>query len=66
LKNRCIVVLKASADAPYGLVVSVLDELNMAEPEILSGLKAAGINERKRKFTVAPMEAKDIEEIKGL
>jgi hypothetical protein len=48
------------------LVVTVLDELNLAEPDILAGLKAAGINERKRKFTVAPMEAKDIEEIKGL
>ncbi|MBU3699729.1 MAG: biopolymer transporter ExbD [Candidatus Kapabacteria bacterium] len=66
LKNRCIVVLKSSGDAPYGMVVSILDELNVAEPDILAGLKAAGINERKRKFTVAPMEGKDYEEIKGL
>ncbi|MBU3678450.1 MAG: biopolymer transporter ExbD [Candidatus Kapabacteria bacterium] len=66
LKNRCIVVLKASSNAPYGMVVTILDELNLAEPDILAGLKAAGINERKRKFTVAPMEAKDQEEIKGL
>jgi len=58
--------LKSSGDAPYGMVVSILDELNVAEPDILAGLKAAGINERKRKFTVAPMEGKDYEEIKGL
>lgn len=66
LKNRCIVTLKASGDAPYGLVVEILDELNSAEPDIIEGLKRAGINERKRKFTVAPLSEKDAEEIKGL
>ncbi len=64
LKNGCIVVLKASGNAPYGRVVQVLDELNAAEPEIIEGLKKSGINERKRKFTVAPFEPKDAEEIK--
>lgn len=66
LKNRCIVVLKGSGEAPYGLVVQILDELNAAEPEIIEGLKRIGINERKRKFTVSPYEAKDAEELKGL
>lgn len=66
LKNRCIVTLKADGNAPYGLVVEILDELNSAEPEIIDGLKRAGINERKRKFTVAPFIAKDAEELKGL
>ncbi|MCX6139813.1 MAG: biopolymer transporter ExbD [Candidatus Kapabacteria bacterium] len=66
LKNRCIVVLKGSGEAPYGLVVQILDELNAAEPDIIEGLKRIGINERKRKFTVAPYEAKDAEELKGL
>ncbi len=66
LKNRCIVVLKGSGEAPYGLVVQILDELNAAEPDIIEGLKRLGINERKRKFTVSPYEAKDAEELKGL
>jgi len=66
LKNRCIVVLKGSGEAPYGLIVSVLDELNAAEPDIIEGLRRAGINERKRKFTVSPYEAKDAEELTGL
>lgn len=64
LKNRCIVVLKSSGEAPYGTMVSVLDEINAAEPEILDGLRRAGINERKRKFTISPFLAKDAEEIK--
>ena len=67
LQNRCIVVLKSSPNASYGLVVSVLDALNAAEPEILQGLKAAGINDRKRKFTVSPFDkVEDEERIKGL
>ena len=66
LKNRCIVTLKASGEAPYGLVVQILDELNAAEPLIIEGLQRAGIDERKRKFTVAPMSEEDIEEISGL
>ena len=66
LKNRCIVVLKGSSGAAYGRVVLVLDELNAAEPEIIEGLRRVGINERKRKFTVAPYEAKDAEELTGL
>jgi len=66
LKNRCIVVLKSGRNVQYGRVVEVLDMLNQAEPQIIQGLKQAGINERSRKFTVAPMEDKDVEEIKGL
>lgn len=67
LMNRCIVVLKADGDAPYGLVVQVLDELNAAEPEIIDRLKREhGISERKRKFTVSPYQAKDAEELMGL
>ena len=66
LKNRCIVSLKASGEAPYGLVVDVLDLLNTAETSIIDGLQRAGIDERKRKFTVAPLSEDDIEEISGL
>lgn len=66
LKNRCIVTLKSSPNVPYGVVVAVLDELNAAEPSIIDGLRANGVNERKRKFTVSPMETKALEEIKSL
>ena len=66
LKNRCIVTLKASGDAPYGIVVQILDQLNAAEPEIIAGLQRSGIDERKRKFTVAPMSDEDAEELIGL
>lgn len=66
LKNRCVVVLKGSGEAPYGAVVQVLDELNAAEPEIIEGLKRIGINARERRFTVAPFEAKDAQELTGL
>ena len=66
LKNRCIVTLKPSGKAAYGLVVEILDELNAAEPFIIEGLKRAGINERKRKFTVAPYLEEDAKEVNGL
>ena len=67
LKNRCIVVLKSDGEAPYGLVVQVLDELNAAEPDIIDRLKREhGINERKRKFTVSPYQATDAQELMGL
>ncbi|MBI2793558.1 MAG: biopolymer transporter ExbD [Ignavibacteria bacterium] len=66
LKNRCIVTLKASGNASYGLVVEILDELNAAEPYIIEGLKRDGINERKRKFTVAPYTPDDDKEVVAL
>lgn len=66
LKNRCIVTLKASGNAPYGLIVEILDELNAAEPLIIDGLRRAGVDERKRKFTVAPLSPEDLKEIGSL
>lgn len=66
LKNRCIVVLKSSPEASFGVVVSVLDMLNAAEPEIINSLRASGINERKRKFTIAPFDTEnDAKELEG-
>lgn len=66
LKNRCIVVLKSAPSVPYGNVVTVLDILNLAERDIITKLREQGVNQRERKFTVAPMLEKDLEEIKGL
>jgi biopolymer transport protein ExbD len=66
LKNRCIVTLKASSEASYGQVIEILDVLNAAEIDIIEGLRRNGVNERKRKFTVAPLSQVDIEEISAL
>ncbi len=66
LRNRCIVVLKASSQVAYGAAVAVLDLLNAVEPEITERLRQNGIDKRERKFTVAPYEKKDAEEVAGL
>lgn len=66
LENRAIVTLKASGEAPYGLIVEILDELNASEHDIIQGLQRNGINERKRKFTVAPYTDEDEEKVGGL
>jgi len=66
LENRAIVTLKASGEAPYGTVVEILDELNACENDIIQGLQRNGINERKRKFTVAPYTEEDLEKVGGL
>lgn len=66
LDNKCIVVLKASSQVNYGAAVKVLDMLNAAEPEITEKLRQKGFDKRERKFTVAPYEKKDAEEVAGL
>jgi len=66
LKNECIVTLKSDPNVAYGSVVAVLDMLNGAESKIIEGLRQNGVNERIRKFTVAPFTDKDREEVAGL
>lgn len=66
LRNRCIVVLKASSQVQYGAAVAILDLLNSVEPEITEKLRQNGIDKRERKFTVAPFDKKDAEEVAGL
>lgn len=66
LINECIVTYKTARNVPYGNFIQLLDIINQAEVEIISGLRASGISERKRKFTIADMTDKDIEEISGL
>lgn len=65
LKNRLIVVLKIDDNAPYEVVIKVLDELNLAESELTSAMKKNNLT-RDRRFTIAPMTEKDLEEIKSL
>lgn len=70
--NKLIVALYTSGEASYGLVVTILDELNRAEAIIVDNLKkeidpATGKpKERQRRFTIAPMLPDQVELIKGL
>ncbi len=64
-KNRLITALKISTKVPYGFVVRILDELNLAELDINSQLLIDGL-ERERKFALVPMTEEDITEIEGL
>ncbi|MES2765680.1 MAG: biopolymer transporter ExbD [Bacteroidota bacterium] len=65
-KNATITVLKVDKDANYGMVVNVLDELNLAEGEIISNLFNNNGKERKRKFTLAAPTPEEIAEIEKL
>ncbi|MBK9250021.1 MAG: biopolymer transporter ExbD [Ignavibacteria bacterium] len=65
LKNRLIVVLKIDDNASYEVVIKVLDELNLAEADLTTAMKKNNLM-RDRRFTIAPMTEKDLEEIKSL
>lgn len=70
--NKLIVALYTSGEAPYGLVVSVLDELNRAEATIVDQIskeidpETGKPKERQRRFTIAPILPDQLELIKGL
>jgi biopolymer transport protein ExbD len=70
--NKLIVALYSSGDAPYGLVVTVLDQLNVAEGIIVDKMKkdidpeTGKPVERQRRFTIAPLLPEDVERLKGL
>jgi len=66
LKNRLITVLKVDDNASYDVVIKVLDELNLAEGDIVPALLKDFNLPRERRFTIAPMTEKDLEEIKPL
>lgn len=67
-RNELITALKASTKANYEVVVKVLDQLNLAEAQIVAGL-AEDLDEngdplkRKRKFTLAELSEQDLEKI---
>ncbi|MDQ1265772.1 MAG: hypothetical protein QG635_924 [Bacteroidota bacterium] len=70
-RNKLITVLKVSDEAPYGLLISILDQLNLAELDLtteMAKLKDAEGNplKRERRFTIAPFEEADMEKIKDL
>jgi biopolymer transport protein ExbD len=61
--NRLITALKADTLSSYGRLVQVLDVLNQAEADIVQ--KMAG-QKRERKFTLAPVDPKELEAMKDL
>lgn len=64
--NELIIVLKASDNVGYGVVVQILDELNLAEAGIIDEMfnkRGDKTFERKRKFTIADFTEDDREKI---
>jgi len=72
VKNKLITVLKVDENAPYGRMVSVLDQLNLAETKITEvvekekGPDGKSLEKRKRKFTLAPLSEDELKKIEGL
>ncbi|MBX7156169.1 MAG: biopolymer transporter ExbD [Bacteriodetes bacterium] len=64
-KNELITAFKADTEAPFGMVVAVLDILNQAEGEITLQLSKEGVK-RKRKFAIVKMEPEDQAKLRGL
>ncbi|MDR0927395.1 MAG: biopolymer transporter ExbD [Ignavibacteria bacterium] len=70
VKNKLIVALKTSKDASYGLIVQILDQLNLAEgvitTEIAKELDANGQpTARQRRFTIALLTDDEVTKLEG-
>ena len=65
VKNRLITSLKVSTKAPYGIVVNVLDELNLAEGDITAQLVTEGLT-RERKFSLMTLTPEEAEKLRAL
>lgn len=65
VKNRLIVALKTSKDAQYGLIVQILDQLNLAEGEIVAQLQKENI-QRERRFTIALLTEDETTKLTGV
>ncbi len=71
VKNKLITALKPDTSSYYGVVVSILDELNLAEVSITSEIakkidSTGQATKRQRRFTIAPISEKEREKIIGL
>jgi len=62
-ENKTITALKSDTSASFGRLVRVLDILNEAEMDIVK--KMSG-QKRERKFTLAPVDPKELEAMKDL
>lgn len=60
--NELIIVLKPSNEAQYGVIIEILDELNLAEAGIMDELDKKGVK-RSRKFTIAEFTDDDREKL---
>lgn len=65
LENRLITSLKISGEAPYGTIINVLDELNLAEGEITAQLSAKNIT-RERKFSLMALTEEEAGKLEAL
>jgi biopolymer transport protein ExbD len=63
--NDLIVSLKVDQRAQYSALVDVLDELNLAEGELVERYNAMSMK-RERRFTIAPMDENDKRELETL
>ena len=61
--NNMITALKVDDNADYGLVVQILDELNLAEIDVITDLSKRDVP-RERKFTIAKLGEADYTKIK--
>lgn len=64
--NELIIVLKASDEAQYGVIIEILDELNLAEAGIMEEIvqnKGDKNFKRSRKFTIAEFTDDDREKL---
>jgi biopolymer transport protein ExbD len=62
VRNELITALKVSPQASYGLIVKILDELNIAEGEITKELIKDGLV-RERKFSLTKLSEVDYKKI---
>lgn len=62
--NKLITALKSDNTAKWDGVVGVLDELNIAENDIISKMQQGVV--RKRKFSMTPMSEEEKKAIEGL
>jgi len=70
VKNRLIVALKTSKDATYGIVVQILDELNLAEGVITAEItkefdEDGNPKARERRFTIAGLTEEEETKLQG-
>lgn len=71
VRNKLIVALKVSKDASYGLIVQILDKLNLAEGKITEEIsKETDENgeprKRERRFTIAVQTDEEISKLEGV
>ena len=71
VRNKLIVALKTSKDASYGIIVQILDELNLAEGEITVEItkeldENGNPKIRERRFTIAILTEEEVSKLEGI